>query len=133
MKRKILYTIPFALILTLSFVLAASEKYTDLAIIDIKITPENPKVGDYVEGVITVQNLGDVRIKMGFSADVEFPGGGYGMGAFGIKLRPGEVKTIPVNFEVKEKGFYQISASAYSNVYDKNPENNKASLKILVE
>ena len=128
-----MYVIPLVLILALSMVPALSEEYTDVAIIDIKITPENPKVGEHVEGKITIQNLGNVRTKIGFSVDVEGPRGGGGMGGFGIKLRPGEVVVLPVSFDVNERGAYRVSANVFSVVYDKNLENNKAVIKIIVE
>ncbi|MFH1592373.1 MAG: hypothetical protein ABIB47_03325 [Candidatus Woesearchaeota archaeon] len=109
--------------------------YTDVAVTDIAISPEEPELGDEVNALITIQNLGDVATDVTIGAS--FTGPGFGGGGetcpYCIPLEPGEIYITPLSFVASQEGEYEISANVNSQILDINPNNNRLVLIFVVE
>lgn len=115
--------------------LKSCTEYTDVAVTNITISPEAPKVGDIINITITIQNLGDVVTNVALGYSIFYEGGGqiWQPCDFCIELEPGETYLESVNFFIEDPGEYTINADVLSEIPDNNPNNNELSLTFIVE
>lgn len=115
--------------------------FTDVAVTDITISPEEPELGDTINSTITIQNLGDIETNAALSYSISWrrPDGGRGGGRiwlpcdFCIELEPREIYSESFNFFIENPGEYEIYARVRSEVHDINPGNNELAITFVVE
>jgi hypothetical protein len=120
----------FAVFLALSIGFVSSSDL-DVAVTDIRLSDENPEIGETLQIEIDITNLGDVETSFGYDFEIQTPGGSIVDGNCCLNLDSGETLTLYYNFEPFVEGDHVFDLEVYSRG-DANEENNAMSVEFVV-
>ena len=121
---------------------SGNNQSTDIAITSIGISPAtNQKVGDKINTIFFIQNMGNVSTNISWRYSIINPDGSGGAGGSAcpvgsnpcIELKPGESVSKKFSFEVSSPGKHTIKVYVDSDTPDNNPINNQASISFVVK
>jgi Ca2+-binding EF-hand superfamily protein len=107
----------------------------DIAVTDITVLPEDPKVGGTITVFAQIENYGEEPEEVNIGYEITLPdGSGFGTGFCCITVYPEEDPyTYSFTFEASQVGHYEIDFSAWpENSEDSDPSNNRMKVEFSV-